>query len=231
MNNSILTDNLLCDALKIYQSDWFENTIFDKSEFETSQKFEKKMEKIIKSRSSFYHKVTLTGLRRVACAIVAIIILFCCSLTVGAVRNAIKDFFIKTFSTHDRITASENVSKKYPKTIEKIYELGYVPEGFELTDKIIDSTSTTYSYFNNDFSKVVFFQQLTKSSWAIGQDNENSTKSIEIINDIEVVIYTSTNSSDISLFWNNGEYFFSLSGTFNKNEAIEMCKSLKIKEK
>ena len=64
MKNNILTDTLLYDALEIYNNEWVTSEDFSKEKFETSEKFNKKMQKMIKSRSNIYYKATLTGLRR-----------------------------------------------------------------------------------------------------------------------------------------------------------------------
>ncbi len=227
--NSVLTDNLLNEAIEIYESNWLFSEKFDESKFITSEKFNKKIQRIIKSRNNIYYKVTLTGMRRTICVFVAIIVLFCCSLSVGAVRNAIKEFFINTFATHDRITANVENTKEYPETLEKIYELGYVPSGFELVDSSVDTSNATYMYASND--SMIIFMQDVKTVYSSNIDNENSLKSIETHNNQEYVIYTWENSEDIKIILDNGEYIFSLSGNLNKNEAIKMCNSLKIKNK
>ena len=230
MKNNILTDTLLYDALEIYNNEWVTSEEFSKEKFETSEKFNKKMQKMIKSRSNIYYKATLTGLRRAICVIAAILTLMLSTLSVGAVREAIGDFFVKVFSTHDDISYNEQIDKpkSYHETIEKIYELGYVPDGYELVDYSADTNNVSYMYFLDD--KAIMFMQSTKSAYTVNVDNENSVKSIETYDNQEYMIYSSTNSPDIVLIWDNGEYIFSLTGNLNKSEAIELCKSLKIKE-
>ncbi len=227
MKNNILTDTLLYDALEIYNNEWVTSEEFNKEKFETSEKFNKKMQKMIKSRTNLYHKATLTGLRRAVCVIAAILTLMLSTLSVGAVRDAIKDFVFKAFSTHDSIKSNHSATKDYPKTIEKVYELGYVPEGYELLDYSADENNVSYMYFFED--KAILFMQSTKDAYSTNVDNEQSTKSIETYDNQEYMVYV-WNSGDIKIIWDNGEYIFSLFGTFNKEEAIDLCKSLKIKE-
>ena len=228
MKTKILTDTLLYDALEIYNNEWVTSEEFNKEKFETSEKFNKKMQKMIKSRTNIYHKATLTGLRRAVCVIAAILTLMLSTLSVGAVRDAIKDFVFKAFSTHDSIKSNHSATKDYPETLEKIYELGYVPDGIELAEEIKTETSVNYIYMSD--IHYLCFSQYTKNGWAVGQDNEHSVKTNEIIDGTEYVIYSSTISSDISVYWNDGEYFYSLDSTFDKKTTMDLCKSLKVKE-
>ena len=125
MKNRALIDDIFYEALAFYEKDWFENSEFDYSDFNPSDKFKKNMQRIIKSCDNVYYKITLTKARRIVCIIAAIIAILCSSLTVGAVREVLKDFFIKRFATHDTIgyNKEEAKSNEYPQKIEKIIKI------------------------------------------------------------------------------------------------------------
>ncbi len=230
MKNNILTDEILVQALGVYEKAWLENTQFDESEFNPSEKFKKKMNRIFKSYDNVYYKMTLTKARRIAVIVAAIIAIMCSSLSVSAVREALSDFFIKTFSTYDLIepdtkTVEENNPPQY---LEKIYELGYVPEGFELVEESITEGGAIYVYVSDN--KRIIFSQFTKYGLGMGIDNERSIKSYEVIGNQSYIVYISTNSSDITVIWDDGEYLFALDSNLSKEETINLCTSLKVKE-
>ena len=60
MNNNILTDEMLVKALIMYEETWLENSKFDESEFNPSEKFTKKINRIVKKYDNVYYKLTLT---------------------------------------------------------------------------------------------------------------------------------------------------------------------------
>lgn len=203
------------------------SNIPDDLPFEPSKSFERKMENLIKRSRKPYYKYTATGLRRAVCVIAAILILMLSSLSVGAVRETLRDFFVKVFPTYDVISynGKSTDKKDYPKELDKVYELGNIPTGFELVDCQIDKSSATYLYFSG--GKQIVFEQVVKEKYVSAVDNEYTIRSVETLDGQEYMIFTSTNSDIISFVWDDGEYIFDLSGNLNKNEMFNLCKSLK----
>ena len=229
MNEAERFDVILSKAVSGYMKEWLLSDEFRTDKFSTSKSFEKKMSKMLKSEHSLYHKVTLTRGRRILCACIAIIILLLSSLSVTAVREAVANFFIEHFSNHNHIVFSTESDVSYPTKVEKVYELGYVPEGYELTDKSVMDTSVSYTY-SNDGGMVLFVGQWTKDHFSVSADNERSHLTSEFIDGREYLINTYEDDEIIDMFWDNGEYIFEVLAYLPKDDVVNLCKSLKIKK-
>jgi len=111
--------------------------------------------------------------------------------------------------------------------IEKIYELGFLPEGYCLVDYAPETSNVSYVYSLDD--KLLMFSQNLSSSYSSSVDKQTATQEVEIHNNQEYTIYT-WESGDINIIWTNGEFIFDLFGNLDKETALDMCKSIKIKE-
>lgn len=224
-------DNVLKQAFKEYMEESLDSDIYREDEFETSKAFEKKIAKMIKSQHNVYHKLTLTRARKVLCIAAIIIAILLSTLSVGAVRDFVANFFVKHFSTHDSISA-DTEEGTYPTKLEKIYELGYIPEGYELADKSVTDNDATYIY--NSKNDSLLFVQSTKDAFASNLDNENSSTVTENYKGQEYYISDfkyDNNSHIITVVWDNGKYIFELSAELPKKTMLDLCDSLKIKQK
>lgn len=223
-------DNILEQAFNEYMKERLESGIYREDSFKTSESFEKKMSKMIKSQHNVYHKVTLTRARKVLCVAIAIIILLLSSLSVGAVRDFIGNFFIKHFATYDTITAMLENTENYPTKLEELYELSSMPDEFELEDSIVVDNMASYFYRIDD-KKTLWFDQQTKKSFSISQDNEYSKATYEEYKNQVYYISEMKNEAgrELTIIWDNGKYIFLLSADLPKETMLDLCSSLKIK--
>lgn len=220
-------DKKLKQAFREYMEERMESGIYREDEFKTSEKFEKKMEKAVKSEHNFYHKATLTKTRKILLIAAIIVTLLMASLSVGAVREMIAGFFVEHFSNHNTVYSNTEGSK-YPTEIERIYKLNYLPKGYKLETEDITTDNNVCIYFNKNGDSIVY-EQNTKNNYSINIDNEHTTQSKETYNNQEYYIYNYKNQEYV-IVWDNGEYIFSISGKLSKNEMFKLCKSLKIKK-
>lgn len=213
---------------KSLQKDYRELIQSDIPQYEVSDKFKKKMEKLIKYQRKPYFRLTCTAGRRAACIIVAVIVLSVSSLSVDAVYNTIYNFIVKTFSDHDEISYN-NDSDSYPETIEDEYVISNIPEGFELTDHDLTEKSVYSSYLNED--KCIVLEQCTKDFFSYNYDNEYSmTENYTDENGQEYIIRI-TDSTDITVLWDNGEYIFQIYSNLDKDSVLDLCKNVSVKPK
>ena len=120
MNENTLFTQALKDVIdEDYNADMEAISLNDEHEF--SDKHNKKMKKLIKRQSRPYFNLISTAGRRVACVIVAMIVLSASALSVEAVRNAVYDFIIKIFSNHSVVTIESGTDDGYPTSIEEKY--------------------------------------------------------------------------------------------------------------
>lgn len=195
---------------------------------EFSESYEKKIQKLIKRREKPYFNLIRTTGRRVACIIVAIVLFSASALCVKAVRDAVRKFLMKGFSDHTEIMVDSENTKKSPVVIEKEYYISALPEEFKLVDysKMIVSITELYS---RDDDYVIFVQD-TKDSYLKNFDNEHSTFESYTDNDgQEYMIHNSGHS--FTFIWDNGEYVFEVGSNLPKDELLNLCRSVKEKEK
>lgn len=204
----------------------YTNTLEINEPHKFSEKYNKKISKLIKRREKSYFNLICTAGRRIAFVIVALFVLSLSSLSVKAVRETVHDFFMSLFSDHTEVTANSAVTNDYPKTIQDEYEISSLPVGFELTQYTKDDLNVIAWYFNDE--KYVLFSQFTKDSYIANYDNEHS----------ELYYYTDESGQeyliqdtghDYTVVWDNGSYIFTLKCNLDKDTILNLCKSTKMK--
>lgn len=142
--------------------------------------------------------------KMIAILVAAAILLASCAIIY---RNEIRGFItdVREFFVKVTFDEGDNVSQ----TIEEIYELRYVPEGYELVSQtgywIIETI-----YTDSDGNKIKFIQQpLDNSSFAV--DSENDYDKFTNIGGYEIY-YRYTNGTYYYI-WNDGKYALKLNLT------------------
>ena len=209
-----------------FEKDCNELSELDVPQYEVSSKFKKKMEKLIKYQRKPYFRLTCTAGRRAACIIVAVIVMSVSSLSATGAYKTIYNFIVNTFSDHDEISYI-NDSDSYPETIEEEYVISNIPEGFELIEHHENENMVASVYLNED--KYIIFEQTVKYGFTLSHDNEYSTTENYTDENGQEYIIRITDSVDIFVLWDNGDYFFRISGNLDKESALNMCKSVTVK--
>lgn len=113
-------------------------------------------------------------------------------------------------------------------TIEEVYELGYLPEGYYLDNKIVSHTTAKLSYVNNQGDFIKFEQRiLDRSGFAV--DSEKGYSHIKEINSVN--IYYRYTGGNYLYIWNNSKYSLSLKSNkeLSNGEIVLILDGLKIK--
>jgi len=137
---------------------------------------------------------------------------------------------LNIFSDHTEITTSENnlepdnhkirIEQKYSITVPKGYSLDTI--GSIETDELLH-----YVYFNADKSKSIVFDQNTISHYKNDIDNEKSTLTTKVDKNGNEIIVHNYNDISVSIFWDNGEYCFTLTGEMAETELMKIYYSVK----
>lgn len=214
---------LYCDELNSLDLSSYEN-------YEFSEDYLNRKEKLIKSQSRIYYPLIKTTGRRIASAIIAAAIMG--TTTVAAyepARNAVKNFFLRIFNNHSVVSVqydSEDIGD-HKSRIEKQYSIT-VPDGFVLDESESVSTSSHIGlrYYSENKSESIYFDQYTADTYSSYYDNERGhfkTSSDKFGN--EFMLYT--NNDFINILWDNGEYIFVLSGDISESEIMDIYYSVK----
>lgn len=228
-NNNFLTALNECfdeDCLKVSSTSY--------PEYELSKEFQQKMNKLIRQQRKVYYPVIKTTGRRIAAAIIAAVMMgSVTAVAYGPAREAIKDFFMKHFGTHDVVEVDNTIdnidvnSSYYTKIIiEEEYEID-VPDGFKLEEYHSDDNLINCRYSNGkDF---IDFEQIPAGIYSASIDNERSKSYNYTDDEGNKYLVFEWNKSRLFI-WNNGEYVFEISSNLDKNDIVDLCKSTKLKE-
>lgn len=120
-----------------------------------------------------------------------------------------------------------------PKTIEYMYYLPKIPEGYEPHEQFSDSTWFHSSLINPLSHRTITFNQHVKEGYKSHFNNEHAPLEDIKINGHKGVYLNYSFDDVISgiIIWDNDDYILVLSGDFDKKQLIELAKTLKILDK
>ena len=192
----------------------------DSIDFTFSEKFIKRMDKLIRAQKKSYYKFINTVGKRVAVIFAAIITLFTASLSVKAIREPVVRFIKQVYETFIHYTFEGDIQPK----IKKEFFIKTLPDGFIQHDKIESDLAITTIYVN-DNNTIKFTQQSTNNANHFF-DNESGTLTKVTISGINVDIYESENIKHA--VWTDEGYFFKLTclGEINIDSVTMMIESI-----
>lgn len=143
-------------------------------QYEFSKEFLDKMQKLINGTEDDTHKAqkkhssSLTVKRIVALA-AALIVLFTGAMSVGAVREPVVNFIVKTYEGFKRVLFSGDSLTE----IDHVYAFAEVPEGFVETQRISNKEMNLVRYENRETGAVIKISQSITTEYSISLDSEN----------------------------------------------------------
>ena len=166
----------------------------------------KRMERLMKWQKRSCWKYVNTVGKRIAMIAVVIALAFGLSMSVSAVREPVVKFFVHIYERFVEFFYDDDVVTKAPDTIETVYTLGYVPEGYELESCNIADIVTRMVWVNDAGEKIVFSQKVLTANDLI--DYENADYEIVYLKETKILFVRKNNKK--SYYWNSEEYFFTL---------------------
>lgn len=194
-----------------------------KEEHTFSPGFEKRMKKLVKRRDRPYYRMINTAAKRVACIIgILLIASFSTIMSVSALREAFKDFFINILERFSIVRTAEN--ENVPSSVEDLYEITDGLDGYIIIYSEQDSISNNIIY-QNDQNNTIDFSQYVKSEFDIAVNTEGADIAAIEINDKEAMFYEDNNGYK-NILWDNGDYIIIISSDIGKDILIEIAKSV-----
>lgn len=141
-------------------------------------------------------------------------------------KDEIKTFIKHIYEEYIEIIFGER-GDGAPKNIEEVYELTYIPEGYNLKKSTIDEIIVGYTYLSATGEEIIFNQQPLSAYH--GFDNENGYSSTIMLENHEVFYKKSDLYS--TYLWSDGKYSLSLttSEVFSDEELIKIINSIQSK--
>ena len=194
---------------------------------EFSAKYKRRMAKLIKRREKPYYKLICTTGRRVACIAVAVVLVLCFAMSFESVRAAVKQFFTRVFSDYIVMEIYPEVAEDYPDTIEQVYEITELPDGFVLVDS---KTYSTYAYADYVFEDYhIDFLQETYKRFHVLADNEYSIEENYTDENNQEYFLQHHANGELRIVWFYEGYVFSIDSNLDKESALDLCTLTKIK--
>lgn len=168
-----------------------------------SERFEKKMNKLIRKEAAHPWAVSHTLARNLIAAAIVIILIFTMCMSVSAIRNAIFNFFRLHFEDHDNIIFELSEKRDY---IEKEYVITELPDGFSL---LLETNEKNYirRVFKNDTGAFITFMQ------SVPDHNDYTVVDNERVDAREMEIdghgvFVATEDDFITFAWDQDGYVF-----------------------
>lgn len=196
-----------------------------------SARFEKKMNKLVKSEKRVYYPLVNSPRRRIAVSFALVIILsMTMVMSVSAFREGIFEMVQQIFDKFSIITYEEKSDNQLEVKPFVEYELTNVPEGYFLEEEhVTPEAKMKAAYYKNDKDiNTIAFNQYPIENVDFMINTEGVALEEHYIYEQTVNYYSNLGIQNI--FWDNGEYAFLICGEIDKNILLDLVKYIKIKE-
>ena len=190
-------------------------------DFTFSERFNKRMAKLIKSQKKVYYNFINTAYKRVAIICIVLLTMLTTACSVKAIREPIVNFFTEVYESFTRYFFDGDIAD----TITKEYFISDLPDEYIETDKIVSEAAITTVYENNNGDRIKFRQQITLNGEHTF-DSENKEKLVKEIDGLTIDFYVE--DMIINAIWVKDEYSFRLTtyGAISVDEIELMIKSI-----
>ena len=158
--------------------------------------------------------------RVVAILVAAALLLTSCGIIF---RNEIREVFDELF-----VSLYFKDDSEAPRTIEEIYTLVYVPEGYVLEEELKDSLAVKYVFKNENNDVLVFDQGVIHGEFVIDSEEGYS----EFVAVREKRVYYRFTGKNHNYIWSDGKYVMSIvvEEDFQKEEIIRIIEEMTTKQ-
>lgn len=195
----------------------------DSIDFTFSEKFIKRMDKLIRAQRKSYYKFINTAAKRAAVIFAAIITLFTASLSVKAIREPVVKFIKQVYETFIHYTFEGDTVE----IITKEYTITQMLDGYEQFDKLTSENTIATTYKNKLGDTIIFTQMTTEYSIGYFVDNESGEQYTETVDDIEIEFKEWYDTK--TAIWANDGYVFSIDciGNISFEDIKQIIRTIK----
>ena len=192
-------------------------------DFTFSEKFMKRMDKLIKSQRKPYWNFISKVSRRAAVIIVAIITLVTAAFSVKAIREPIIKFIKQVYESVTHYSFDGDTVE----IITKEYTITQMLDGYEQFDKLTSENTIATTYKNKLGDTIIFTQMTTEYSIGYFVDNESGEQYTETVDDIEIEFKEWYDTK--TAIWANDGYVFSIDciGNISFEDIKQIIRTIK----
>jgi len=202
----------------------------EKMQFHFSPAFEQKMEKLIRAqRKPFYSLVSTRARKTVLALAAALILLIALMFSVAALRVPFVKFIVEAYEKFSSIIFEQSEPEvPLPVALDHIYEPEYVPEGYAFDEEnAIAMNSLRFIKYIGEYDTIEFQQFALGTAMHTINTEGVPTEEVPIADDTIGIYYS--NLGKQTLFWENSQCGFSITGYVEKEILLAMARSLKEK--
>ena len=199
-------------------------------QYEFSKEFLDKMQKLINGTEDDTHKEqkkhrSYVAIKRIVALAAALIVLFAGIMSVGAVREPVVNFIVKTYEGFKRVLFSGDSLAE----IDHVYAFTEVPEGFVETQRISNKETNFVRYENSETGVGIELSQSITTDYSFSLDSENGEIKTFDTNGKEVKIYCTESETLYRAFWAEDIYSMELiySGETDTDELLRLINTIK----
>lgn len=197
-------EELLAEAITEYGGAYIDVPEKMKKSHRFTRSFEKRMQQLIAKERGIRPPRKRLSLRMLIVVIVTAVIAASSVMTVSAFREAIIGFITEVYEKFTNVQAEPD--EDAPDTLEEIYEVTWVPEGFELVEDEILDVQHKMRFMN--YNRFIAFTQFSVSDYSANYDTEKALVSPIKIADCDGfwIVDEETNV----LVWESNTYVFEI---------------------
>lgn len=172
------------------------------------------------------HRLRKIRLKRILVLVAVLVLLM--GLAVVSSEGARKQFFgflqnDKEGHTELKFVGDEEHASGLPD-----FELGYVPEGFELYDATDDGVCKEIAYLGEEKGQRIICTIQKSSVYSAGIDTETHERKDVMVNTSQGLLFYG--ESDCMLVWQVGDYTFDLLTSFPEKETLKVARNITLKK-
>lgn len=211
----VISMNKFEKACGMSLNDWLSTLPEEVPQAEYTKNHEKWLKKLFnKMRDNRYHRFTTKTVKVLVIAATLTALL----LTAFVIPSS-REYIIDNFDIFSRYQLTESNDN----SVNGEITVGYIPEGFELVDKQINSKLIVYDYFcGNDRIMILKSSSISKIEF----DTENIELEYIVIGDITYTYYVDANNYGY-LLWNKNDYVYQVYGSISKDELLKISETVK----
>lgn len=168
----------------------------DEIDYTFSSKFEKSMNKLIRSEKKTYWRFVNTAYKKAILVAVIIAVMLSSVLSVSAVRKSIINFIVKIYESF----VSFDIDGEGTNEILYEYKFSSIPEGFQETYVYNCPAGIDHEY-TNDIGEKISLGQAVTDGFKFTIDNEHGTHSEITVGNRKVYVYVHESGKYTSAQW------------------------------
>jgi len=226
MSNKGFADQKLKEALIASEEMYLKQIEYEMFEcdfrYEFSERFEKRMNRLIKTHKKPYYSFINTVGKRVVVSIMAVL---AATFSVKALRDPVVKFLIEVYEKFTSIVfhaddfESNDLVKVFPESIEEIRVIKNVPDGYFIEDTVNVGVFLRITYKASGKTEIYYDQRVITDTKITANTEGIISEQLEI-SGYDAIFY---NNNGLSvLIWTDGEYGYKITGELEKDTLISM---------